>query len=82
VANHRLVSSSDQRVVTRDLCHHNRVAKLGKETVGTLNGGIRNLALLKGTVHVPLQAKTTLNETGDEFGANEVDKGISNVEVC
>jgi hypothetical protein len=67
--------------VTRNLLHDNRVTELGEETVNALDGGIGDLALLQGTVHVPFLAHTTLDEVGDEFRANEVDKGISNVEV-
>jgi hypothetical protein len=67
--------------VARNLLYDNRVTELGEETVNTLDGGMGDLALLERAVHVPLQANTTLNEVGDEFRANEVDKSVSNVEV-
>jgi hypothetical protein len=67
--------------VTRNLLHDNRVTELGEETVNALDGGIGDLALLQGTVHVPFLAHTTLDEVSNEFGTNEVHEGVSNVEV-
>jgi hypothetical protein len=67
--------------VAGDLLHHDRVAKLGQETVDTLNSGIGNLTLLQRAVHVPFLANATLNEVGDELRADEVHEGVSNVEV-
>lgn len=67
--------------VARDLLHDDRVAELGQQAVDALNRGVGHLTLLQGTVHVPFLSNTTLNEVCDELGTNEVDEGVSNIEV-
>lgn len=69
------------RAVSRNLLHDNGVTEFGEKTVNALDGGIRDLALLERTVHVPILTNTTLNEVGDKLRADEVDEGVSDIEV-
>lgn len=67
--------------VTVDLFHNNRVTEFGEKTVDALDCGIRHLALLQRTVHVPLLSNAALNKVDDELRADEIHESITDVKI-